>query len=159
MNRFKVILSITLAFISINGFSQLCKDFHKSKDCYIYIPEDRDFQEYNQARSTTTAIGKTNIYKMVLYGPKDYIVGICAESAYYRQIHFRIIDGITHKVLFDNKDQGYIESFGFTVLKTQPLDIEVTVLAKDKNAQQKTICIGIAVLWSKIVETNGKEKK
>jgi hypothetical protein len=156
----KKIQGILLAFIvSFHVYGQPCKDFHKSKDCYVYVPLDRDFKEYNQARSESVEIGKTNIYKVVLYGKKDFIVGICAESTYYRQVHFRIIDSQTQKVLYDNKDYDYIESFGFTIEKTQPLDLEVTVLSNDKAAQNNKICVGIQILWSKVVEPETQGKK
>lgn len=137
--------------------AQDCKDFHKSKDCYVYVPLDRDFQMYNQAKSTSVDIGKPTIYKVVLYGKKDFIVGVCAEAKYYRQIRLRIIDGINKKVLYDNQDYDYIESFGFTIEKTQPLDLEITVLSKEKAAQTSKVCVGIQILWSKPLETPGKK--
>jgi hypothetical protein len=138
--------------------SQDCKDFNKSKDCYVYVPLDRDFQIYNQARSTYAEIGKPTIYKVVLYGKKDFIVGVCAGGKFYRQIRLRIIDGISHKVLYDNKDYDYIESFGFTIEETQPLDLEITVLSKDKMAQSSKVCLGIQILWSPVQEKKTPKK-
>ncbi len=151
---------ITMLFLATThrGYSQDCKDFHKSKDCYVYVPLDRNFQIYNQAKSTYAEIGKPLIYKVVLYGKKDFIVGVCAEAKYYRQIQLRIIDGISHKVLYDNKDYDYIESFGFTIEKTQPLDLEITVLSNDKNAQSSKVCVGIQILWSAVLESNATKK-
>ena len=150
--KFSFIAALLLALSSLSR-AQECKDFHKSKDCYVYVPLDRDFQMYNQAKSTSVTIGKPTIYKVVLYGKKDFIVGVCAESKYYRQIRLRIIDGITHKVLYDNQDYDYIESFGFTIEKTQPLDLEITVLSKEKTAQASNVCVVIQILWSKPLET------
>ena len=99
----KILLWPALAFaLTICCFGQECKDFHKSNDCYVYIPTDRDFEIYNQARSTLAEIGKTNIYKVILFGKKDFIVGVCAEAKYYRQIWLRIMDSNTKQVLYDN---------------------------------------------------------
>jgi hypothetical protein len=137
--------------------AQPCKDFHKSNDCYVYVPLDRDFQIYNQAKSALTEVGKTNIYKVILYGKKDYIVGICAESSFYRKIHFRIIDSQSKKVLYDNKDYDYIESFNFTIERTQPLDLEVTVLPQESKPANTKVCIGIQILWSPVQEQKGKK--
>ena len=134
------------------GYGQDCKDFHKSKNCYVYVPLNRDFQIYNQAKSTFAEIGKPTIYKVVLYGKKDFIIGVCAEAKYYRQIRLRIIDGISHTVLYDNADYDYIESFGFTIEKTQPLDLEITVLSKEKKAQDSKVCLGIQILVSQVQE-------
>jgi hypothetical protein len=159
MNLIRILVLTPLLLLVVNsGYSQDCKDFHKSKDCYVYVPLDRDFQIYNQAKSTFAEIGKPTIYKVVLYGKKDFIVGVCAEAKYYRQIQLRIIDGITKKVLYDNKDYDYIESFGFTIEKTQPLDLEITVLSKDKTAQDSKVCLGIQILWSKPLEPGTPKK-
>jgi len=146
----KILLWLAFAFTStITCLGQECKDFHKSQDCYVYIPPDRDFEIYNQAKSTYADIGKTNIYKVILFGKKDFIVGVCAEAKYYRQIWLRIIDSTTKQVLYDNKEFDYIESFGFAIEKTQPLDLEVTVLTKDKNPVKNKICLGIQILSAK----------
>ncbi|HEY4788288.1 MAG TPA: hypothetical protein VIH57_19680 [Bacteroidales bacterium] len=158
MNLFRIILFPVLLLVSSHAFSQDCKDFYKSKDCYVYVPLDRDFQLYNQAKSAYVEIGKPTIFKVVLYGKKDFIVGICAGDKYYRQIRFRIIDGITHTILYDNKDFDFIESFGFTVEKTQPLDLEVTVMSKEKAAQSQKVCLGIQILWSNVQETPSSKK-
>jgi len=75
MNLFKTILiPFLVLFISFYGYGQDCKDFHKSKDCYVYVPLDRDFQVYNQAKSVLVDVGKPSIFKVVLYGKKDFIV-------------------------------------------------------------------------------------
>ena len=146
----KFLMLLNLAFIFyIYSFGQDCKDFHKSQDCYVYIPPDRDFEVYNQAKSAYAEIGKTNIYKVILFGKRDFIVGVCAEAKYYRQIWLRIIDSNTKQVLYDNKEFDYIESFDFTIERTQPLDLEVTILTKDKNPANSKICLGIQILSAK----------
>lgn len=139
-----------------NGISQECKDFHKSSDCYVYVPLDRNFEIYNQAKSMQVEVGKPVIYKVVLYGKKDFIVGACAEALYYRKIRLRIIDDITGKVIFDNKEMDYIESFGFSIDKTQPLSMEVTVLGGEKTPPKAKICVGFQILSSDPVEPNKK---
>jgi len=160
MNIFKIIAGVILAIIlSTNARGQQCKGFHESKDCFIYIPESRQYQQYSQAKSALSEIGQKNIYKVVLFGGKDYIVGVCAESG-YRPIHFRIIDSQTKKVMYDNKDFDYIESFGFTVEKTQPIDIEVTVLENNRIAQKKNkMCVGIEIVWSNLLKSATEGKK
>ena len=128
MKLIEVIQALILIFIfsgTMNG--QPCKGFHESKDCFVYIPEGRDFKQYSQAKSTQISIGQKTTYKLVLFGGKDYILGVCAESG-YRPIHFRIIDSQTKKIMYDNKDYDYIDSFNFMVQRTQPLDIEVQIL-------------------------------
>jgi hypothetical protein len=154
-NKTLLLITLTLS-LTIYSFSQECKDFHKSNDCYVYIPPDKDYEIYNQARSAYAVVGKTNIYKVILFGKKDFIVGVCAEAKYYRQIWFRIIDSNTKQVLYDNKDFDYIESFGFTIERTQPLDLEVTIITKDKNPPNTKICLGIQILSAKCQEKGTK---
>jgi len=149
-------LSLIL-IISSNISSQPCKGFHESKDCFVYIPEGRDFKQYSQAKSALTSVGQKTTYKVVLFGGKDYILGVCAESG-YRPIHFRIIDSQTKKVMYDNKDYDYIDSFNFTVEKTQPLDIEVQILENKKITLKKDkMCVGIEILWSTILKSGTKK--
>jgi hypothetical protein len=153
MKIIKAIPGLVLIFIiSINVSSQPCKGFHESKDCFVYIPEGRGFKQYSQAKSALTSVGQKTTYKVVLFSGKDYILGVCAEGG-YRPIHFRIIDGQTKKVLYDNKDFDYIDSFNFTVQKTQPLDIEVQILENKKiQVKKDKMCVGIEILWSNEVK-------
>jgi hypothetical protein len=153
----RTITFITLAaIITANIYSQQCKNFHESKDCFIYIPDTKKYEQYSQAKSALTEIGIKNIYKIVLFGGKDYIVGVCAELG-YRPIHFRITDSQTKKVIYDNKDYDYIESFGFTVEKTQPIDIEITVLENKNIPLKKTkMCVGIEIVYSNNIKSTNK---
>jgi hypothetical protein len=143
----KIFLALQVLMFCYALQGQACKDFHKTPDCYVYVPLDREFKIYNQAKSMTIKPLKPVIYKIILFGGKDYIVGVCAESKYYRKIRLRIFDGITKKLLYDNKDYDYIESFSFTVNKTQPLEMEVNVLADEKNSKSD-ICVGFQILYS-----------
>lgn len=154
----KILLSIIMVCMVSFCSGQLCKDYHKGEDCYVFIPLNRDFKMYNQAKSQLVEVEKSIINKIILYGGKDYIVGICSEGAYYRKIRLRIIDGITKKVIYDNSDYDFIESFLFTVVKTQPLEMEVTVLSDDKAAINKKVCVGFKILYSDTLssEENGK---
>ncbi|HEX3008858.1 MAG TPA: hypothetical protein VHO90_14715 [Bacteroidales bacterium] len=143
----KILFTLQVLMFCYALQGQACKDFHKTPDCYVYVPLDREFKIYNQAKSMTIKPLKPVIYKIILFGGKDYIVGVCAESKYYRKIRLRIFDGITKKLLYDNKDYDYIESFSFTVNKTQPLEMEVNVLADEKNSKSD-ICVGFQILYS-----------
>jgi len=154
------LLCTMLFYISLtNAKSQPCKDFHKSNDCYVYIPLDRDFKEYNQSKSVYTEVGKVNAFKVVLFGKKDFIVGICAGQAFYRQVRLRIFDGENGKLIYDNKDYDYIESFIFTVERTMPLFLEVTILSKDEANKRKQTCLGLEILSCKTPEPENASKK
>lgn len=153
MNIIKAIPGLVLIFIFSNNISsQPCKGFQETKDCFVYIPEGKDFKQYSQAKSALTSVGQKTTYKVVLFGGKNYILGVCAESG-YRPIHFRVIDSQTKKIIYDNKDFDYIDSFNFTVQRTQPLDIEVQILENKKIQLKKDkMCVGIEILWSTAVK-------
>lgn len=145
-NVHKIGLVLFFLFTLGSLISQECKDFHKSAGCYVYVPLDRDFRIFNQAKSIQIETNKAFSYKIVLNGGKDYIVGVCSDPGYYRKIRLRILDGAGRNVLYDNSRHDFIESFGFSVEKTLALTMEVTVLA-DTNTDKKT-CVGFQVLFS-----------
>ncbi len=145
--KFKIFILLAIITPASYCFGQACKDFHKTPDCYVYVPLDRDFKIYNQAKSMSVNPSKPVVYKVILFGGKDYIVGVCAEAKYYRKIRLRIFDGINKKLLYDNKDHDYIESFGFSVVKTQPLEMEVDLITDEKDKNQE-VCVGFQILYS-----------
>lgn len=152
----KTCLIISTLFIYGRSYGQACKDFHKSDNCYVYVPLDRTFKIYSQAKSISLKPNKAVVYKVVLFGGKDYIVGACAEAKYYRKLRLRIYDGITKKILYDNKNHGFIESFGFTVTKTQPIEMEVNILSDEKDNKNQDICVGLQILYSDPVASVNK---
>jgi hypothetical protein len=147
INKFTFLLALLYILPTAHCLGQDCKDFHKRPDCYIYVPLDRDFKIYNQAKSISINPNKPVVYKIILFGGKDYIVGVCAEAKYYRKLRLRIYDGVNKKLLYDNKDHDYIESFGFSVNKTQPLEMEVNILADEKDKKAE-VCVGFQILYS-----------
>ena len=150
---YKSFFVIIIVCLYSYSYGQNCQDFHKSTDCYVYVPLDRNFKIYNQAKSISLKPDKPVVYKIVLYGGKDYIIGVCAESKYYRKLRLRIFDGITKKLLYDNIDFDYIESFGFKVNKTQPLEMEVKILSNEKDNSKPEICVGFQILYSDSVNS------
>lgn len=145
------LISLTLLFMANYCYGQECKDFYKSDFCYVYVPLDREFKLYNQAKSTLVGIDKPITHKIILYGGKDYIVGVCSEGSYYRSIRLKIIDGVTKKVLYDNIDYDFIESFILTVEKTQPIEMEVTVISKENVPPKENVCVGFQILYGEPV--------
>jgi hypothetical protein len=132
----------------LSEFVYLNLSQYKSNN-YLYLPLGRDFQIYNQPRSSYTEAGQTNVYKVVLYGNKDFLISIYSKTDYFKKIHFRLIDSETRKILYDNKNYKYIETLTFTVEKSQALDLEVTVLPFEKKYDKSKVCIGIEILCSK----------
>lgn len=144
----KLIAILFFLTISSKDVYCQCSDFHRSNDCYVYVPLDTEYKIYNQARSISVKIQTPVIYKVILFGKRDYIIGVCSSANYYRKIKLRIINSQNNKVLFDNSDNDFIESFMLTVEKTTALDLEVTVLT-DKETDIGSVCVGIQILTKK----------
>ena len=145
-----IILIVITSFFSQQAFSQLCANYHKSKAC---APRDiRGFQPYGQSKSGMLDINKPFEYKMVLYGERDYIFTICTETG-YSPVHFKIMNAQSKAILYDNAEDEYLESVGFSNEYTQSVIVEITILAEKiepEDAYDSRACIGINVYWRKV---------
>lgn len=151
MIQFKRIYFIlVLLLISITAQGQRCDGYHKIGDCRIYSTEG--FEKYGQARSALLEMKKQASFKAVFYGQRDYKVVLCTDFGYY-PIHFVVSNADTKDVLYDNKEDDYIESVGFTIEKTQNLVFDITILAEDieaKDAIDLRACVGVNIYWRKV---------
>lgn len=152
----KIIQSAFIAFIfllflfqnkSVNA--QYCDRFHETSPCRL--ANDGSFKPYGQSKSGMLEINTKFEYKLVLYGEKDFKIGVCTETG-YGPVHFKIINARSQTVLYDNITDDYIESVGFTNDFTQSVIIEITVLAEEvepEDAYDTRVCVGINILWRK----------
>jgi len=131
--------------LPVLGYGQFCADFHKVGSCRTDLVPS--YRYYSQSRGDMIGVGYTIKYNVVFYGDKDYIVSFCTLKNFY-PVHFKIVDEISEKVLYDNKEDDYIESIGFGVEKTKMILIEVEVLAhkaSDKEIEEYYPCIGMLI--------------
>ncbi|MFO7827793.1 MAG: hypothetical protein R6V23_04155 [Bacteroidales bacterium] len=129
--------------------AQYCDRFHETSACRL--ANDGSFKPYGQSKSGVLEINKKFEYKLVLYGEKDFKIGVCTESG-FGPVHFKIINARSKTVLYDNITDDYIESVGFTNDFTQSVIIEITVLAEEiepEDAYDTRVCVGINILWRK----------
>lgn len=146
--KFAVSLIFLLIFCGA-VYSQGCRNYHKRKECLVQ--SESGFQYYGQSKSALFELDSTYSYTLILYGRKDYIVNVCTEKGYY-PIHFKIIDTETNRVYYDNMDDEYYESVGFTIDAPQEVRIEVTLLAEKIDADNFDVnrtCVGVNILWRK----------
>ncbi|MDA3954001.1 MAG: hypothetical protein PF485_10155 [Bacteroidales bacterium] len=145
------LLLILPFFIQNNSASaQACYEFHKTAGCDL--GSGSGFREYGQSKSGILQVNKMFEYKLVLYGEKDYKIGICTESG-RGPVHYRILEARSKNVLFDNSTDEYIESVGFTNVFSQTIIIEITVLEEEdieiEDGDELLVCVGINILWRK----------
>ncbi|OFX83814.1 MAG: hypothetical protein A2W99_03000 [Bacteroidetes bacterium GWF2_33_16] len=147
----KYFFAISILFLfNETVFGQLCNSFHTTPACSPKVTQG--FQKFGQSKSGMLEINKPFEYKLVLYGGKDYIFVVCTESG-YKPIHYRIINAQTKEVVYDNTEDEYIESVGFTNDYTQTIILEITVLAENiepQDAYDARACVGINILWRKV---------
>lgn len=141
-------LSILILIFSAFCHGQPCPKFHQSGACGPTTTKD-GFNMFGQSKSALLEINQTSKFLVTLYGDKDYKV-ICAAEKGYEPVRFRIVDQSDGKVFYDNMEDDYNESIGFSIEKTQQLTIEVTLLAenyKPDDFTENRACIGILILW------------
>lgn len=132
-----------------NGMAQSCMGFYKSSNCYR--SESKGFKQYGQAKSATIEINKLYKVQAILYGKKDYIFSVCTESG-LKPLHFRIVDTSNNDVIYDNADDNYNPTIGFSMEKTTTVVVEAEILIEkgEKDPNQYRVCLGIQIWWRKI---------
>lgn len=149
MNRYIIIL-VVVFFYSHFVSGQNCTGFHLSPGCNVQGTED--YKNFSASRSIMVEAQRTYQYKVTLYGGYDYKIGLCTEKGYY-PIHYKIINADDKSVFYDNFDDDYVESVGFTNDNTRNVIIEITLLASKKEFKDSAdlrACLGLAFYWRKV---------
>ena len=139
------------AFLIIIGFSintrAQCAGFHRTARCFMHEP--KEFKTYSQSKSAVVQINDVYTYQTVLFGNKDYIFNLCTEKG-YKALHFKITNSKTNELIYDNIDDKYNQSIGFTVKDDITVNVEATILSEKEtkiDPNKKRVCLGIQILW------------
>ncbi|MGE0088604.1 MAG: hypothetical protein AB7S50_03915 [Bacteroidales bacterium] len=149
MQKIVYLILVTLIF-SEYCLGQPCQGFHLDRVCGV--SDIGDFKRFGQSRSRLLEPQKTFKYKVVFFGGYDYKVGLCTENT-FGPVHYRIINADDNSVFFDNSDEDYVETVGFTVEKTKNVIFEITLLAKDKkfrDIRDTRACAGVVIFWRRV---------
>lgn len=136
-----------VALFKQNTNGQGCYNFHSTRSC-VSRPED-GFKTYGQSESALLLKDSTVTLPVIFYGNKDYVVTVCTERGFF-PVHFVIRNTETGKVFYDNMEDNYFESVGFTVQHPRKCVFEVTLLAKDVEPSDfgdSQACVGINIQW------------
>jgi len=150
MNVIRIIIGLVLSlYFSADGHTQSCTGFYKSSSCYR--SESKGFKQYGQAKSATIEINKLYKCQAILYGKKDYIFSVCTESG-FKPLHFRIVDTSNNEAIYDNADDNYNPTIGFSMEKTTTVQIEAEILIEkgEKDPNKYRVCLGIQIWWRKV---------
>ncbi len=149
----KRLFTILLFLLSTSYvYSQRCKDFHFSTGCRPKVNEAIDFIPSNQSRSAVLEAHKTYTFKMSLFRNTDYRIIFCCDRNFY-PLHYIISDDESGEVMYDNKNDDYVESIGFSTDNPMNVTVQLTLLAEKKEFKdigQNRTCLGMLVLYKKI---------
>lgn len=123
--------------------AQDCSSSFKQGDCKMDL--QRDYKTFSQSRGFTITPGDTVEMSVVFYGQKDYIFTFCTDKELY-PVHCQIIDTETGTMLYDNKDDRYIESLALGMDVTKNLTFRISALASLETASVETAgpgCLGV----------------
>lgn len=149
----RLLIYLPILFAVVSKVNAQCSGFHTIRECTP--PDIEDFKRFGQSRSRMVEAKKTFTYQVVLFGGYDYKIGICTEKGYY-PVQFKIINANDNTVFYDNANDDYTETVGFTVEKTKNVIFEITVLASKKEFKDATdsrVCSGVAIYWRKVPKT------
>jgi len=146
-----IIVLVSLVISAQFAFAQqYCTDFHK-KNCKPN--EDADYVYNAQSKSGLFEKGQTSQLRIIASKGTDYYINICTQSA-LGQVAFKIKDGKSSEVLYDNSTDGMSQNFDFSCDNSRSLVIEVTIPGsssgeKDKKTQKlksaDMACLGVLI--------------
>lgn len=102
MNKTITFLSFlfTILLAAPEVSAQSCQNFHKRK-CY---GSDNPEMRYNsQSKSGMFVLGHTSDLVFVAHAGQDYRVSLCQEKKVEEPLKFKVLDGRSKEVLFDNE--------------------------------------------------------
>ena len=138
-----IITQFFLLSFSALLFSQDCETCFKLGDCRMDL--QREYKIYSQSKGFSITTQDTIEMNVVFYGRKDYIFTFCTGKELY-PIHFRIIDPDSESIIYDNKEDRYIESLGVGFDVTKNLIFKINVLGETNDTGGQldySGCLGI----------------
>jgi len=106
--------------------------------------------QYNaQSKSGLFNQGMVSKLRCVIYKGMDYRISVCCETILGEKVAYKIYDGRTNELLFDNKSAEDVQTFEFQSVSTRQLVIEVMVpqgaTEKDKHKSTDAACVGLLI--------------
>lgn len=156
----KYFLSLILtAALSTTLSSQtiVCGQFHR-KFCVFDDSKGGNWQYNAQSKSGLFNQGMVSKLRCVIYKGMDYRISVCCETILGEKVNYKIFDGRTNELLFDNKANEDTQIFEFQSVSTRQLVIEVMVpqgaTEKDKHKSADAACVGL-LIEHKITDKQG----
>jgi hypothetical protein len=154
-----IIVSAALS-LTMLGQTSVCTQFHK-KYCTFEDDKNAKWQYNAQSKSGLFAQGMVSKLRCVIYKGMDYRISVCCETILGDKLSYKIFDGRTNELLFDNKEKEDTQSFEFQSVSTRQLVIEVVVpqgaTEKEKHKSTDAACVGL-LIEHKVTDKQGFSK-
>ena len=164
----KLILGLVISAASLCTYSvnaQECKNFHVKK---CWSSENSAMKYNSQSKSGMFVLGHTSDLVMVAHARHDYRISLCQDKKVEEPLKFKILDGRSKEVLFDNEtatldvpaddaqggDQSLPQYFEFSADVTKKVIIRITApgpppeegkKASSKPNPEDLFCVGVLV--------------
>jgi hypothetical protein len=145
-----ILLILFAASMSLKAMSQsgVCSNFHK-KHCERDNNSSGKWNYNAQSKSGLFNQGMVSKLRCVIYKGMDYRISVCCETVLGDKLNYKIFDGRTNELLFDNSSAENTQVFEFQSLSTRQLVIEVMVpqgaTEKDKHKATDAACVGLLI--------------
>lgn len=153
-----IFLSILFIGLSLGAYSQsgVCSNFHKK---YCVLQKSNEKWTYNaQSKSGLFNQGMVSKLRCVIYKGMDYRISVCCQTILGDKVNYKIFDGRTNELLFDNSAAEDTQVFEFQSVSTRQLVIEVFVppgaTEKDKHKATDAACVGL-LIENKVTDKQG----
>lgn len=148
----KIIIPVALIFASVISYAQ-CDEYYLSLHCRPTPQEAKDMNLSSQSRSAYVLARETYTFQFILFRKMDYRIIFCSAEKFY-PVHYVLKNRNTGEVLFDNKDDEYVESISMSIIEESiPVTAEVTLLAEGtvfKDLRKDRTCLGICIMYRRI---------
>lgn len=130
-----ILLLLACFSIALSVQGQYCNNFHQDKK---FCPPSKDGFLYNgQSRSAFFYKGQSSELNVVFHDKQDYRISFCLDETLGDRIEFKIKDGQTGELLYDNADEDYTKTFEFRCESTRRLSFNITI-PEDGSAGSET---------------------
>jgi len=127
----KKIINITfVTFACVLCFStsakaQICNAHHtEKKEC---PPSTDNFILNGQSRSALMYKGQKSKVNVIFHDKQDYRISLCPQEILGPEVEFKIKDGKTEEVLYDNMEEDGTLIFEFSCQQTQRMILEIKI--------------------------------
>lgn len=122
---------------------QGCEKTYEEGDCRLDF--QKGYRMYSQSGGYHVNMRDTLDLNVVFFGQKEYLFTFCADHELY-PLHFMIYDPESGSLVYDNREDRYIESMAIGFDVTRNLLLRITAvgeLAPEGGQEASSGCVGV----------------